>query len=332
MKTRNSTIEILRIIFMLFIVLFHFLGRNYNLFGINTENALWDAHLLPKLLVHATGQLGVPGFVFISGYFGLKFNTYRFIDLIVQCVVYSLIFFLLAAPFTTIFGIRELILSAFFLSGWWFIWSYIVLYFISPALNEFIDKMSKTKFILLIGLLVFISTGLWVYKQSALNIFLLLEIYFIARFTKIHLKNSLKSKAWIVLIIAMALFYGTVIAGYFGHNLAVMPYVNSYYNPLILVLTGSLIVFFEGVKFSSKVINWISPNILAVYLITESFYGSALFSNWFLIANGYPILLFVGIAFALILLCVLVDKFRLLIMDKLQARWAFNLDKWLKAV
>jgi len=91
---RNSSIEVLRILFMMFIVLFHFLGRNYNLFGIKTETAIWDEYLLAKLLVHATGQLGVPGFVFISGYFGLKFNTYRFVDMIVQCFVYSFLFYL----------------------------------------------------------------------------------------------------------------------------------------------------------------------------------------------------------------------------------------------
>lgn len=67
---RNSAIEFLRILFMMSFVLFHFLGRNYNLFGVSNETAIWDEYQLPTIIVHATGQLKVPGFVFISGYCG----------------------------------------------------------------------------------------------------------------------------------------------------------------------------------------------------------------------------------------------------------------------
>lgn len=326
---RNSSIEILRILFMLFIVLFHFLGRNYNLFGISNDTAIWDNLLLTKLLVHSTGQLGVPGFIFISGYFGLKFNTYRFVDLIVQCFIYSLFFFLMILPFTNIFGIRETVLNVFFLSGWWFMWSYLVLYFISPALNHLVVSMTKNQFILLLGLLFFISTGLWIYKQSATNIFILLEIYFIARYVKLHVKDSLKSKAWLLTIFSGLLFYGIVITGYFSHNLKVMSYINSYYNPLIIVFTGSLIVFFESIKGSSKIINWITPNLLAVYLITESFYGIQIFRKWFYIPNEYPIFYFVIMGLLLMMFCVLIDKLRILVLGKLETHWALRLEKWL---
>jgi len=317
---------------MMFIVLFHFLGRNYNLFGIKTETAIWDEYLLAKLLVHATGQLGVPGFVFISGYFGLKFNTYRFVDMIVQCFVYSFLFYLVIAPVLGIFGLRAVTLSLFFLSGWWFMWSYVILYFISPGLNNMIDGITKNKFMLLLVILFFISIGLWTYNAAATNIFILIEIYFIARFTKIHLNSVIKSKAWVLLLLSTVLFYGTVAIGYFRHNLGIMAYVNSYYNPIIITLVGSLIVVFEKIKFSSKIVNWISPNILAVYLITENFYGVKLFKDWFYLDQEYPILKFVGIAFALTILCVLIEKIRLGIMDKLEKRWSMKLENWFNQV
>jgi hypothetical protein len=165
------------------------------------------------------------------------------------------------------------------LSGWWFVWSYVILYFISPDLNTVIENIPRNKFILLLILLLFTSTGLWVYKASATNIFILIEIYFIARFTKIHLNSAIKSKAWILLLLFVGLFYGTVAIGFYRHNLGVMAYINSYYNPLIIILVGSLIVVFERIKFSAKIVNWISPNILAVYLITENFYGVKLFKD-----------------------------------------------------
>jgi len=120
-----------------------------------------------------------------------------------------------------------------------------------------------------------------------------------------------------------------VAIGYFRHNLRIMSYVNSYYNPIIITLVGSLILVFEQIKFSSKTINWITPNILAAYLITENFYGSRLFKDWFYIANEYPIIRFFGIALALTMLCVLIEKGRVLMMATLQKRWAEKLEKWL---
>ncbi|GAB1858530.1 hypothetical protein MHTCC0001_33690 [Flavobacteriaceae bacterium MHTCC 0001] len=328
-KQRNSSIELLRILFILSIVLFHFLGRNYSLFGITNESAVWDSNLLLKLIVHSTGQLGVPGFVFISGYFGLRYNNFRFIDIVFQCLIYSFVFYAIIAPLIGVFETRTFVLSAFFLSNWWFIWAYIVLYYLSPGLNNFIDSMSKRQFIVLIVLLVFISTGLWVFKTSATNIFILIEIYFIARYSKIHLQNIKMSRVWIILVLSVFIYYGSVVISYYYNNLKLMSYVNSYYNPIILVLSCSLIVAFARVKFYSKIINWLSPNLLAAYLITENFYGQVLFKDLFYSTGNFPILKFVGFGLLLIVICVLIDKGRLFLMGGIQKRWASKLEKWL---
>lgn len=177
--------------------------------------------------------------------------------------------------------------------------------------------------------MIFISTGLWVYKTSATNIFILIEIYFIARFTKLHLQGPFKTNAWLLFLISASLFYGVVIIGYLNQNLIIMPYINSYYNPIIILLVGSLIVLFDKIKFSSKTVNWLTPNILAVYLITENSYAFSLFNNWFYVAGEYPIINFFGISLFLSLLCVLIDKMRLFMMDTLEKRWSVRLLKWL---
>lgn len=115
---------------------------------------------------------------------------------------------------------------------------------------------------------------------------------------------------------SLEFFYRPFLADFFGHNLGVMSYINSYYNSTIIMLVGSLIVVVERIKFSSKIINWIAPNILAVYLLTENFYCIEFCKSWFYIDKGYPIVKLVAIAFAVTVMCVLVDKVRLRIMNK----------------
>ena len=70
---RNSSIELLRILSMLIIVIYHYEARNFNLYVVASDR-VGEPDLLPQLLTHSIGKLGVPVFVFISGWYGLKYQ------------------------------------------------------------------------------------------------------------------------------------------------------------------------------------------------------------------------------------------------------------------
>ena len=92
-KTRNSNIEIVRIISMIFIVLSHYTVHN----GI--ENASLPLGLNRYILEISTlGNIGVILFVLISGYFSIEQKEFKFkkiISLYLQVMFYSTSIYLL---------------------------------------------------------------------------------------------------------------------------------------------------------------------------------------------------------------------------------------------
>ncbi len=87
---RNINIELLRIISMLLIVIYHYQAREFGLYVIGNDQ-LGDPQLLPELILHSFGKLGVPIFVFISGYYGIKFKDKRLWELIIMTFFYALL-------------------------------------------------------------------------------------------------------------------------------------------------------------------------------------------------------------------------------------------------
>ena len=88
-KKRNSSIELLRIIAMIDIVMFHYLSRNCNLYAVENSRIAEDVNLWKEMIFQYIGYLGVPCFMFISGYYGIKFKWGRFGGIVEQCFFYG---------------------------------------------------------------------------------------------------------------------------------------------------------------------------------------------------------------------------------------------------
>lgn len=75
------------------------------------------------------------GFVFISGYYGIKFSyakVIRFILVAIWCaLVSSLIAMVMTGDFGSIFAS---------LKGYWFVWSYLVLMCLAPLINRALES------------------------------------------------------------------------------------------------------------------------------------------------------------------------------------------------
>ena len=139
-KKRNSSIELLRIISMLLIVIFHFLSRNFNLYVISNEQ-INQPNILSEIYLAQLGALGVPCFMFISGYFGIKFKQQRFNETLFQCLFYALI------SFIGYFFISEKTewQALLFINYWWFMTSYLTIYVLSPGINYLIENSSSKR-------------------------------------------------------------------------------------------------------------------------------------------------------------------------------------------
>ena len=160
---RNSSIELLRIIAMIIIVFFHFHARNFGMYVFGNERINEEGLLLHSIL-HHLGGLGVPCFMFISGYYGMKFKKDRLLDIILQCIGYAILSIIGIFVFTGKITLTQL----FFFNNWWFILAYTIIYTLSPGINKiYLTKYQKTIFIYLAIILVFLKfAGVFVAFES----------------------------------------------------------------------------------------------------------------------------------------------------------------------
>lgn len=133
---RESNFELLRLVAMFFIVIYHMF-----LFFLSPidDNPLYVAIQSPL-------HIGVPLFVMISGYFGIKFSPKGLFKLLAKT-------FVLAVPLMLAYclwqhqGIKEMVKSLLFISHtpFWFIRSYIMLFLVAPVVNHYLENITPTR-------------------------------------------------------------------------------------------------------------------------------------------------------------------------------------------
>lgn len=154
---RSTSIEILRIISMLLIVLSH-----YNVHGEIQLNEISLTFNKVIMQFSNTGNLGVDIFLIITGYFLVEstFNLKKYLKILNQVIFYSTILYLLLIMFNYItFDISEFIFNLIPLisNQYWFVTAYIVIYLTSPFLNAMLKKLKKKEYLKFL----FIITIIW---------------------------------------------------------------------------------------------------------------------------------------------------------------------------
>lgn len=86
---RNSSIELLRYLLMFFIVIWHSLVHGI---GLTNIGGIPDFGIkyLPSLIICSIVCVSVDCFMFISGYFGIRFTWKGFISIVFSCLFYSI--------------------------------------------------------------------------------------------------------------------------------------------------------------------------------------------------------------------------------------------------
>ena len=198
------SIEYLRVFFMFCVCLLHYL-----LYGLGYDPMDTSApHYAQNATLMSLAQFGVTGFMFISGYFGMRFKGERLFRLWTECVFYSIVLCIVAVFFLGNHSIVSIVFSCFFpvsLGHWWFIRCYLLLYILSPLINRGIEQVPK-KTLLLITLTFFlISYGAYcIPAQTGNNVFMLLTIYLIGRYLRLYPIKLLEARCKPIFIISTA--------------------------------------------------------------------------------------------------------------------------------
>ena len=266
--TRQSNMELLRIVAMSMIVIGHFLVH-----GITKKQ------MSPIIYDFITTYcaIGVNLFFLISGYFRIKASLKGIFKLIYTIFIFDCINILLLVAVGETVSLSEYLNTVLFpisKSSYWFIHVYLFLIVCAPLINIGIDKLPLKQLralILVFSLLTVYSCGLG-HNLSNNNGYTFLQgvyMYCLAAYLKRdnylmeHL-NGIKC-----LISAFLLLTLGAIIIYFTHIVSV-----TIYNSFINIASAALVfMYFSKLELKSRAINGIAVGALGCYLLQDGIFG-----------------------------------------------------------
>lgn len=348
MKVRQSNFELMRIISMFMILVWHIF-----LYGVNMDTAAPNIKLMFDFF-RAIMVVHVNSFILVSGYFlvNSSFKMSKLLKINDSVVFYKIVIYLIFAYLGLASVDSISILRNFFpldLENYWFIRIYMIMYIFSPFYNIFLNSISKSvhKKIIIIMFFLFSLISTFTNQEAVMDytvsygysIVSFTFLYFIgAYFRKYPIdetylgkkySSNFKQLIFVILFFVCALFnYSIHITSiqflshkgfleYIGNILFIS--FNQYDNPIVLFQSICYFMIFYYFNFSNKIINNISKTVFGIYLIHE---------NLFIRRNMYGLFnfpelstskrVFVQIFFSAVIifvLCFIIDYIRQIIFN-----------------
>ncbi len=305
---RQSNYELLRLVSMFFIVLYHILA--FYIVKID-DNVLYKALYLPL-------HVGVICFVLISGYFHINPSFKGLVKLLLPLLVFYVPLSIIDIVFYS-GNIRSLLF--FSRSPYWFIRIYFFLFLISPILNAFLS--SKKNRIYMLCSLAFISVYMGFMQEPSLytgkNLALFMFIYTLGDFLHFYKSKTkrISIKTLIFLYLSLNVFLVSVYSFYSETYIGILLWRLSfpYCSPILIINSVLLFLIFSKIKLESKITNWLSVSVLSIYVV----HHHNIFLCYFIQPVVYGIyevhyspllliLLYSCLALLIMAICVLLDR------------------------
>lgn len=323
-KKRQYNIEVLRIISMFLVLLIHY---NFSING-QPDNEMLSLDFYKSIGILELQSLDVVCvncFILISGYFGIHWKWYSFFNFIFQ-IFFWVIFSYIFACFIHYEAVSySLFLHkiATFLSYNWFILSYLGLYLFAPVLNKFIENSSKSELVLFTFAFYLFQTVFGYLTKSVpefndgMSFISLIGLYFLGACIRILDTKYFKLNKYLDLTIYLGLGFLLTIISLIAIRLGFTKSVYGYMNPIVLMESLSLYLFFTKININAPWVMFFSSSAFAVYLFhyNPSIYPFYLDLCRFFSDNlGFGgILLFLSVLFVSV---VFLDKTRNFIFQK----------------
>ena len=275
---RNYSMDALRVLAMLMVVLLHIIGFA------GLAKIPFSEYPVSRLLSsaeHSFSMCAVNVYAMLTGYFCVlskQFKLERYIRLWILVAFYTIgiyIFFALGAlwlPDT--FAMPQIILSGFYpiplASGYWYFNAYTVLFFMIPFMNSFLSQLSKKTYLQFLLLVLFVVPileilGVETAWGAGYNPLWLAAMYCMGAYMKLFPVNI--RRRWIVLV--MACLTCTLVG--LGCLTVSGASGSSYCFPHYVVMGACLLMLFSRTTIRTqwlcKLITWAAPLAFGVYII-----------------------------------------------------------------
>lgn len=340
---RNSSFELMRMIAMFMIVLGHgmlaLLQKSQNPFDL-IDSSCW--------LIKSFTACGVNVFFLLTGYYvcNRSYKVSGILTLWVKTIFYSVTIYLIVSITTKSFVIKEFIGYMFpvLTKKYWFIQTYIALFFLCPFISAVLIRLSTLSLNYLVVLLIlffcihetFFKVSLTLDQTQGYGIIwggVMLIVGYCLRRNFEYIRKFSNSKCICIYILISVLIF---VSNYLIVRFNIASGLNSrdkYYSyNSVPVFIQSVCFFSVFLKISdsnwvSHKINFLSKNILAVYLISG--HPLMMFSVWkFLFDYNLCLLLILCFVLSLciVLLCIFIDVFIEILIKKFFLNKFFRLD------
>lgn len=274
LSLRQSNMELLRIVAMLMIM-----GGHALYFPYPNGEQIANSPLIPFMQYQFKGLsiCSVDTFVLISGWFGIRYKMERLLSLIFQTLFFSILVFTSLAvwkpyQYMNLDALSTIIL--FHSDDYWFIKAYIGLYLFAPLLNKYIEAATKKELrIFLVLFYTFQTIYGWLnlygahWFEGGFSMVSFMGLYILARYVRLHL-NVHKGKYYFFscyFVIGFGIGLLAFILAAF--DIRIYGRLLTYTNPLVIIESMCLVLFFSKLHIQSKIINYVAASCLAIYLL-----------------------------------------------------------------
>lgn len=268
---RKSNFEAYRIICILLIVMMHTFGT-----GVGKLNTFLG------IFINVIGNIGVTGFILLSGYFGIRLSVKKLVKLDIMMIVWSLaseLIMVLSPAIDYNPGMKSLLSCFLPVSShrYWFLSAYFCLCILSPFINEYLEKIDQKRFKQLIfaaGALFLVLPTIVGFDQTGdggKGVVNMILAYIIGRYIGIYHKDE---KVPVGKVFAMLVGVVTV---NFVLNAGVYVLTDStanYYarDNSIFTMVQAVLLLMLVMQWNvrSRFINMLAVNVVAVYVLEDA--------------------------------------------------------------
>lgn len=307
-KERSSNFELLRLLCIFGILVMHTLG--------SVDTTGYAGNLLVQVFCNSLFNTGVTCFILISGYFGIRFNLRKLIQLDMMIIFFTVAGNLLIGEAS----LKVLIKSCIPVISrqYWFISCYFVLCILAPFLNQIPEKLEQQQFrhLLAILLLVFsvipTFTTYDIMQDAGKGLVDFIMVYLLGRYLALYHREPHSTRPLILgLVCSIAVVFLLDGGRSFASNLIYTTFARDC-SIFIIFASVLLLLIFRNLSFQSLPINRAASNVLAIYVL-DSFLRT-FFQRYFDLNAYVGTWFFIFIVFAYVavvmLLAILLNELR----------------------
>lgn len=330
MKKINTGINLFKLFSMFMIALLHVLG-----FGGITRASAGTISYYPAYFMQNATFCAVNCYALVSGYLmlGKKIKLSRITELWFEVFLYSVgLSSIMMIVYRDLLSVRNIIyaVTPIISKQYWYMTAYFLMYLFIPMMNKFAEAADKKSFTAVIAVILLLTTGSFIigkdgfkFSEGYSPIWLMVMYLVGAYMRKFGIGAKMKWYSALLLYIvsvgcnfALNIFLKNPMKKIFTDgNVNYLTYTS----PFVVLSAIFLFIFFSKLKFgkrTGKLINYITPAALGVYLIhTHPLVFNKLIKDIAmpLVNYGMAAIIFgsIAMALAIFIICIVIDLLRI---------------------